>query len=162
MVKFLASKDEASDFIIKSLKMIQVRLNAPVRNIHTDNGIEFVNQTLHIYYESVVAAAPRAVDLADSPVSTSIDQDAPSTKLISQGSSCNVRPIHTPFESLGRWSKDDPIANDTRMSLKAYSDADHARCQDTRRSTSGSTQFLGDKLVSCSSKKQKSTAISST
>ncbi|GJS69848.1 retrovirus-related pol polyprotein from transposon TNT 1-94 [Tanacetum coccineum] len=43
-----------------------------------------------------------------------------------------------------------------------YSDADHARCQDTRRSTSGSAQFLGDKLVSWSSKKQKSTAISST
>nr|GEZ82364.1 hypothetical protein [Tanacetum cinerariifolium] len=29
-----------------------------------------------------VAAAPRAVDLADSPVSTSIDQDAPSTSVI--------------------------------------------------------------------------------
>ncbi|GKB24606.1 retrovirus-related pol polyprotein from transposon TNT 1-94 [Tanacetum coccineum] len=43
-----------------------------------------------------------------------------------------------------------------------YSDADHAGCQDTRRSTSGSAQFLGDKLVSWSSKKQKSTAISST
>nr|GEW89627.1 retrovirus-related Pol polyprotein from transposon TNT 1-94 [Tanacetum cinerariifolium] len=40
--------------------------------------------------------------------------------------------------------------------------ADHAGCQDTRRSTSRSTQFLGDKLVSWSSKKQKSTAISST
>ncbi|GJX79116.1 hypothetical protein Tco_0327265, partial [Tanacetum coccineum] len=40
--------------------------------------------------------------------------------------------------------------------------ADHAGCQDTRRSTSGSAQFLGDKLVSWSSKKQKSTAISST
>ncbi|GJT85010.1 retrovirus-related pol polyprotein from transposon TNT 1-94 [Tanacetum coccineum] len=52
-VKFLASKDEASDFIIKFLKMIQVRLNAPVRNIHTDNGTEFVNQTLRSYYESV-------------------------------------------------------------------------------------------------------------
>ncbi|GJY83385.1 retrovirus-related pol polyprotein from transposon TNT 1-94 [Tanacetum coccineum] len=39
--------------------------------------------------------------------------------------------------------------------------ADHARCQDTRRSTSGSAQFLGDKPVSWSSKKQKSTAISS-
>ncbi|GJV65736.1 retrovirus-related pol polyprotein from transposon TNT 1-94 [Tanacetum coccineum] len=35
-------------------------------------------------------------------------------------------------------------------------------CQDTRRSTSGSAQFLGDKLVSLSSKKQKSTAISTT
>ncbi|GJX02032.1 retrovirus-related pol polyprotein from transposon TNT 1-94 [Tanacetum coccineum] len=96
-----------------------------------------------------VVAAPRAVDLADSPVSASIDQDVPSTSIpstqeqenssiISQGfeespktphfhndplheslhedptsqeSSSNVRPIHTPFESLGRWTKDHPIAN---------------------------------------------------
>ncbi|GJY86602.1 retrovirus-related pol polyprotein from transposon TNT 1-94 [Tanacetum coccineum] len=103
-VKFLASKDEAPDFIIKFLKRIQVRLNATVRNILP------------------VAAAPRAVDLADSPVSTSINQDAPSKSIpssqeqehsliISQGSSSNVRPIHTPFESLGRWTKDHPIAN---------------------------------------------------
>ncbi|GJZ78022.1 hypothetical protein Tco_0642694 [Tanacetum coccineum] len=94
-------------------------------------------------------AAPKAVDLADSPVSTSIDQDAPSTSILStqeqeyspiisqgfkespkmphfhndplheslhedstsQGSSSNVRPVHTPFESLGRWTKDHPIAN---------------------------------------------------
>ncbi|GKF98865.1 hypothetical protein Tco_0297648, partial [Tanacetum coccineum] len=53
-------------------------------------------------------------------------------------------------------------SKDTDMSLTAYVDADHARCQDTRRSTSGSAQFLGDKLVSWSSKKQKSTKISST
>nr|GEX63373.1 integrase, catalytic region, zinc finger, CCHC-type, peptidase aspartic, catalytic [Tanacetum cinerariifolium] len=51
---------------------------------------------------------------------------------------------------------------DTAMALTAYADADHACCQDTRRSTSGSAQFLGDKLVSWSSKKQKSTAISTT
>ncbi|GJX45194.1 retrovirus-related pol polyprotein from transposon TNT 1-94 [Tanacetum coccineum] len=49
---------------------------------------------------------------------------------------------------------------DTGISLTAYSDSNHAGCQDTRRSTSGSAQFLGDKLVSWSSKKQKSTAIS--
>ncbi|GJR95524.1 retrovirus-related pol polyprotein from transposon TNT 1-94 [Tanacetum coccineum] len=53
LVKFLATKDEAPDFIIKFLKMIQVRLNATVRNIQTDNGTEFVNQNLHSYYESV-------------------------------------------------------------------------------------------------------------
>ncbi|PWA78868.1 Retrovirus-related Pol polyprotein from transposon TNT 1-94 [Artemisia annua] len=50
----------------------------------------------------------------------------------------------------------------TAMALTAYSDADHAGCQDTRRSTSGGAQFLGDKLVSWSSKKQMSMSISST
>ncbi|GJW50391.1 retrovirus-related pol polyprotein from transposon TNT 1-94 [Tanacetum coccineum] len=49
---------------------------------------------------------------------------------------------------------------DTAMALTAYADADHVGCQDTRRSTLGSAQFLRDKLVSWSSKKQKSTAIS--
>nr|GEV70383.1 retrovirus-related Pol polyprotein from transposon TNT 1-94 [Tanacetum cinerariifolium] len=52
-VKFLASKDGAPDFIIKHLKMIQVRLNTPIRNIRIDNGTEFLNQTLRSYYESV-------------------------------------------------------------------------------------------------------------
>ncbi|GKD61899.1 hypothetical protein Tco_1299408 [Tanacetum coccineum] len=47
------------------------------------------------------------------------------------------------------------------MSTTSNADADHAGCQDTRRSTSRSTQFLGDNLVSWSLKKQKCTAISS-
>nr|GEU31688.1 retrovirus-related Pol polyprotein from transposon TNT 1-94 [Tanacetum cinerariifolium] len=50
---FLRSKDEASDFIIKFLKMIQVRLKVLVRRIRTDNETEFVNQTLREYYEEV-------------------------------------------------------------------------------------------------------------
>ncbi|GKA88405.1 hypothetical protein Tco_0810169 [Tanacetum coccineum] len=49
---------------------------------------------------------------------------------------------------------------DNAMALTAYADADHTGCQDTRRSTSGSAQFLREKLVSWSSKKQRSTAIS--
>ncbi|GKC17964.1 retrovirus-related pol polyprotein from transposon TNT 1-94, partial [Tanacetum coccineum] len=95
------------------------------------------------------AAAPRAEVLADSPVSISINQDAPSTSIpsskeqehspiisqgfkespktptfhddplnespnedsTSQGSSSNVRQTYTPFEHLGRWTKDHPIAN---------------------------------------------------
>ncbi|GKA42407.1 retrovirus-related pol polyprotein from transposon TNT 1-94 [Tanacetum coccineum] len=45
--------------------------------------------------------------------------------------------------------------------LTAFSDADHAGCIDTRKSTSGGIQFLGDKLVSWMSKKQDCTAMSS-
>ncbi|GJU86454.1 retrovirus-related pol polyprotein from transposon TNT 1-94 [Tanacetum coccineum] len=76
------------------------------------------------------ATAPRVVVLADSHVTTSIDQDALSIKSqktptfrddplheslreesTSQGSSSNMRQIHTPFEHLGKWTKDHPIAN---------------------------------------------------
>ncbi|GJS40625.1 retrovirus-related pol polyprotein from transposon TNT 1-94 [Tanacetum coccineum] len=52
-VRSLRSKDEAQNFIIKFLKMIQVRLKVPVQRIRTDNGTEFVNQTLREYYEKV-------------------------------------------------------------------------------------------------------------
>ncbi|GJT16207.1 hypothetical protein Tco_0874913 [Tanacetum coccineum] len=51
---------------------------------------------------------------------------------------------------------------DNAMALTAYADADHAGCQDLRRSTSGSAQFLREKLVSWSSTKQRSTSISTT
>ncbi|GJV30641.1 retrovirus-related pol polyprotein from transposon TNT 1-94 [Tanacetum coccineum] len=51
---------------------------------------------------------------------------------------------------------------DSSIALTTFADADHAGCQDTRRSTSGSMQLLGDRLVSWSSKRQKSAAISST
>ncbi|GJT38690.1 retrovirus-related pol polyprotein from transposon TNT 1-94 [Tanacetum coccineum] len=47
------------------------------------------------------------------------------------------------------------------QSPRAFSDADHAGCVDTRKSTSGGIQFLGDKLVSWMSKKQDCTAMSS-
>ncbi|GJR32037.1 retrovirus-related pol polyprotein from transposon TNT 1-94 [Tanacetum coccineum] len=110
-----------------------------------------------------VAAEPRAVDIADSPVSTSIDQDAPSTSIpstqeqehspiisqgfeespktphfhddplyeslhedsTSHGSSLNVRPSHTPFEHLGRWTKDskhDRHVDQTQMDLQVKID----------------------------------------
>ncbi|GJS04969.1 retrovirus-related pol polyprotein from transposon TNT 1-94 [Tanacetum coccineum] len=209
-VKFLASKDEAPDFIIKFLKMIQVRLNATVRNIRTDNGTEFVNQslrsywikpdlsylhvfgalcypnndsedlgklqakagigifiryapkkkayciynrrtrkiieTIHVDFDELtamtseqlgsghglqfmtpatsssglvtnlipqqpfpIANAPRAVDLADSPVSTSIDQDAPSTSIPStqeQGTFSKLISQDTPMVEKNKLDED--------------------------------------------------------
>nr|GEY93687.1 retrovirus-related Pol polyprotein from transposon TNT 1-94 [Tanacetum cinerariifolium] len=67
-VKFLRSKDETLNFIITLLKMIQVRLNVPVRH----NRTEFVNQTLREYYEHVgishetfVARSPQQNDVVE-------------------------------------------------------------------------------------------------
>nr|GFA77704.1 retrovirus-related Pol polyprotein from transposon TNT 1-94 [Tanacetum cinerariifolium] len=71
-VKFLRSKDEALDFIIKFLKMIQVWLKVSVCRIRTDNRTEFVNQTLREYYEEVgishetlVARSPQQNDVVE-------------------------------------------------------------------------------------------------
>nr|GEZ39690.1 retrovirus-related Pol polyprotein from transposon TNT 1-94 [Tanacetum cinerariifolium] len=63
-VKFLRSKDETLDFIIKFLKMIQVRLKVPVRRIRTDNGTKFVNQMLRYYYEEVGISHETSVALS--------------------------------------------------------------------------------------------------
>nr|GEW47846.1 retrovirus-related Pol polyprotein from transposon TNT 1-94 [Tanacetum cinerariifolium] len=66
-VKFLASKVKAPNFIIKFLKMIQVRLNAAGRNIRIDNGTEFVNQTLRDYYEQVGISHETSVTTRSKP-----------------------------------------------------------------------------------------------
>ncbi|GJT69529.1 retrovirus-related pol polyprotein from transposon TNT 1-94 [Tanacetum coccineum] len=50
--------------------------------------------------------------------------------------------------NMGLW-----YLKDTDIALTAYAVADHVGCQNSRRSTSGSAQLLGDKLVSRSSKK---------
>ncbi|GKA28074.1 retrovirus-related pol polyprotein from transposon TNT 1-94 [Tanacetum coccineum] len=52
-VKFLRSKDETPEVVIKFLKKIQFGLNKTTRNIRTDNGTEFVNKDLTDYYERV-------------------------------------------------------------------------------------------------------------
>nr|GEX36088.1 retrovirus-related Pol polyprotein from transposon TNT 1-94 [Tanacetum cinerariifolium] len=57
--------------------------------------------------------------------------------------------------NLGLW-----YLKDSGFDLTAYSDADHAGCHLDRKSTSGSVQFLGDKLVCWSSKKQNYVSIS--
>nr|GEV42281.1 integrase, catalytic region, zinc finger, CCHC-type, peptidase aspartic, catalytic [Tanacetum cinerariifolium] len=90
---------------------------------------KYFNPPAIVVFLVSVANAPRAVELADSPVYTSIDQDAPSTSAV----------------DLTLFTRN--AGNDLLL--------------DTRRSTSGSAQVLGDELVSWSSKKQKSTMISS-
>nr|GEV05139.1 Gag-Pol polyprotein [Tanacetum cinerariifolium] len=126
----------------KAFRIYNKRTRKFIETIHvtfdelTVMASEQLGSGLRLQLPDVVA--PRAVDLADSPVSTSINQDAPSTSISStqnqeysliisqgleelpktphfhddplheslhedltyQGSSSNVRPIHTPFEHL--------------------------------------------------------------
>ncbi|GJY55169.1 hypothetical protein Tco_0446833 [Tanacetum coccineum] len=56
---------------------------------------------------------------------------------------------------MGLW-----YSKDSRLELIAYSDAHNGGCHDDCKSTYGGLQFLGDKLVSWSSKKQDSTTMS--
>ncbi|GJU54590.1 retrovirus-related pol polyprotein from transposon TNT 1-94 [Tanacetum coccineum] len=58
-------------------------------------------------------------------------------------------------------SRPDLTFFNSSIALTAYADADHAGFQDTRRSTYGCMQLLGDRLVSWSSKRRNSTVISS-
>nr|GEZ56825.1 integrase, catalytic region, zinc finger, CCHC-type, peptidase aspartic, catalytic [Tanacetum cinerariifolium] len=52
-VKFLRSKDETPEVVLKFITQIQVSLNKTVRYVRTDNGTEFVNHTMTEYYERI-------------------------------------------------------------------------------------------------------------
>ncbi|WVZ94121.1 hypothetical protein U9M48_040056 [Paspalum notatum var. saurae] len=58
---------------------------------------------------------------------------------------------------LGLW-----YSSGSSLSLRGFSDADHAGCRIDRKSTSGACQLLGTSLVSWSSRKQASIALSTT
>nr|GEU60442.1 retrovirus-related Pol polyprotein from transposon TNT 1-94 [Tanacetum cinerariifolium] len=58
-------------------------------------------------------------------------------------------------------SRPDIVQAGSSFGLTAFSDADHGRCIDSRKSNSGGIQFLCDKLVSWMSKKQNGTVMSS-
>ncbi|GJR76230.1 retrovirus-related pol polyprotein from transposon TNT 1-94 [Tanacetum coccineum] len=57
--------------------------------------------------------------------------------------------------NMGLW-----YTKDSGFELTGFSDADYAGCKDSFKSTSSGTQFLGEKLVSWSSKKQDYMALS--
>ena len=59
--------------------------------------------------------------------------------------------------NIGLW-----YPRDDNLELSGYSDADYGGCRIDRKSTSGTCQFLGNKLISWFSKKQNSVATSTT
>ncbi|GKD60440.1 retrovirus-related pol polyprotein from transposon TNT 1-94 [Tanacetum coccineum] len=116
---------------------------------------EFANQMTTKFKMSMMGQ----IDSVDTPMveKSNLDEDLqgkPVDATLYLGMIGSLMYLTSRTINMGLW-----YSKDTGMSLTAY--ADHTGCQDTRRSTSESAQFLGDKLVSWSSKKQKCTAISS-
>ncbi|GJZ50956.1 retrovirus-related pol polyprotein from transposon TNT 1-94 [Tanacetum coccineum] len=109
------------------------------------------------------------LQISQSPKGIFINQSNYALEIIKKYGMLSSNPVNTPMVDKSKLNKDlqrkpvDPthLADQTLYlqcaCVPAYADADHAGCQDTRQSTYGSAQFLGDKLVSWSSKKQKST-----
>nr|GEV12112.1 retrovirus-related Pol polyprotein from transposon TNT 1-94 [Tanacetum cinerariifolium] len=65
-----------------------------------------------------------------------------------------------PSLTTGLWYTGLLYTKDFGFELTGFSDVDYTGCKDTFKSTSGRAQFLGEKLVSWSSKKQDCTALS--
>nr|GFB83485.1 uncharacterized mitochondrial protein AtMg00810-like [Tanacetum cinerariifolium] len=72
----------------------------------------------------------------------------------------HLKEVKRIFRYLRRTVKGLWYTNDSGFELTGFSDVDYAGCKDTFKSTSGGAQFLGEKLVSWSSKKQDCTALS--
>ncbi|GJS61509.1 putative ribonuclease H-like domain-containing protein [Tanacetum coccineum] len=97
-VKFLRSKDEAPDFIIKFLKMIQLRIQVTVRGIRTNNGTEFVNQTLREYYEKI--SISHETFFARSPQQNGVVERLATACYTQNRSIIRLRQGKTPYELL--------------------------------------------------------------
>ncbi|GKE28761.1 retrovirus-related pol polyprotein from transposon TNT 1-94 [Tanacetum coccineum] len=150
--------DIKTAFINGKLKE-EVYVSQPEGFVYQDNPSHVYKLKKALYS---LKQAPHACDSVDTHMmeKNKLDEDLQRTPVdatLYRGMIRSIMYLISRTINMGLW-----YSKDTDMSLTAYSDADHVGCQDTRRSTSGSAQFLCDKLVSWSSKKQKSTAISST
>nr|GEY77683.1 hypothetical protein [Tanacetum cinerariifolium] len=84
------------------------------------------------------------------------------TEILEQAQMLNCNLCWTPIDTEKKIGPEgSPVFRSTTSQLIAYSDADWAGCLVTRRSTSGYCVFLGDNLLTWSSKRQDTLSLSS-
>nr|GEU62494.1 hypothetical protein [Tanacetum cinerariifolium] len=104
--------------------------------------------------------APRAwIEISQSPRGIFINHSKYALESLKKHGFESCDPVDTPMMEKSKLDED---KEGKAIDPSHYRDADHAGYQDTRCNTSGSVQFLGERLISWSSKRQKSAAISST
>nr|GEU35152.1 hypothetical protein [Tanacetum cinerariifolium] len=118
-------------------------------------NVIFLNQSKYAL-ESLKKYKIESCDPVDTPMveKSKLDEDT-------QGKAVDPTHYHGMVGTLMYLTSSRPDL-DVAIALISFAEADYAGCQDTRRSTFRSMQLLGDRLVSWSSKRQKSAAISST
>ncbi|GJU70880.1 retrovirus-related pol polyprotein from transposon TNT 1-94 [Tanacetum coccineum] len=154
--------DKFSEIMCSKFKMLMM---GKISFFKTTDFLEsqrhFLNQSKYAL-ESLKKYIMKSCDPVDTPMvkKSKLDEDTQG-KVIDPTNYCGMvgtlMYLTSNRPDLGLW-----YLKDSAIVLTALADADYAGCQDTRRSTFGSMQLLGDRLVSWSSKRQKSAAISST
>nr|GEW18268.1 integrase, catalytic region, zinc finger, CCHC-type, peptidase aspartic, catalytic [Tanacetum cinerariifolium] len=126
----------------------------------------FINQSKYVL-ESLKKYGFESFDPVDTPMveKSKLDKDKEGKAVDpSHYRGSAYRKAHTCSQkdlSIPSWNRSSGLwyAKDSSVALTTFAEADHAGCQDTRRSTSGSVQFLGERLISWSSKRTMATTI---
>ncbi|GJZ77963.1 retrovirus-related pol polyprotein from transposon TNT 1-94 [Tanacetum coccineum] len=157
-IRIFIANAATKNMIIYQMDVKTAFLNSDLQEevfVSQPEGFEDMNNPTHVY-RLQVSQSPRGIfinqakyaletlkkygmDLSD-PV------DTPMVDRLKLDEDLMGIPVdQTRFRGNG-WLPNVPLQPDNAMSLTAYANADHAGCQDSRRSTSGSAQFLGDRL----------------
>ncbi|GKB39703.1 retrovirus-related pol polyprotein from transposon TNT 1-94 [Tanacetum coccineum] len=115
----------------------------------------------HIVHTQRRQGTTSGLQISQSPRGIFINQSKYALESLKKYGFDSCDPVDTPMVEKSKLDEDKEGKAVDPSHYHAFADADHAGCQDTCRSTSGSMQFLGDRLISWSLKRQKSTAISS-
>nr|GEU38817.1 hypothetical protein [Tanacetum cinerariifolium] len=155
--ELISRPDKVMTTFLNGILCGEVYVSQPDRFVDQDNLnlVYKLKKALHVYKQ-----VPRTCDPVDTPMveKSKLDED-PQGKV--------VDPTHY-HEMVGTLmyltaSRQDlkfVYPKDSSIALTAYADVDHAGCQDTKQSTSGSMQLIGEMLVSWLSKRHKSVTIS--
>nr|GEY90064.1 integrase, catalytic region, zinc finger, CCHC-type, peptidase aspartic, catalytic [Tanacetum cinerariifolium] len=117
------------------------------------------HKNMVVYQMDVKTAFLNGLQISQSPRGIFINQSKYALESLKKYGFESCDPVDTPMVEKSKLDED---KKGKAVDPSHYRDADHAGYQDTRCSTSGSLQFLGERLISLSSKRQKSAAISST
>ncbi|GKA72437.1 retrovirus-related pol polyprotein from transposon TNT 1-94 [Tanacetum coccineum] len=110
---------------------------------------------VQVYVDDIIFGSTHpSLQVNQSPCGIFINQSNYVLEILKKYGMESYDPVGTPMKIKDKLDLDQNGSLNSGFELTEFSDADYAGCKDTFKSTSGGAQFLGEKLVSWSSKKQ--------